>query len=71
MDRPDVQTMAMMQAFPNLMNFSKTGYGYEHYLVSTALAGSLADMDGNGIIDVAAPLTVQAVRCGSVQSGGA
>jgi hypothetical protein len=55
MDRPDVQTMAMMQVFPNLMNFSKTGYGYEHYLVSSALAGSDADQDGNGIIDEFAP----------------
>ncbi len=51
MDRPDVQTMAMMQAFPNLMQFSKTAYGYEHYLVSSALAGSPADQDGNGVID--------------------
>ena len=55
MDRPDVQTMAMMQAFPNLMNFSKTAYGYEHYLVSSALAGSAADADGNGVIDEFAP----------------
>jgi hypothetical protein len=55
MDRPDVQTMAMMQAFPNLMNFSKTAYGYEHYLVSSALAGSPADQDGNGVIDEFAP----------------
>ncbi|MEJ2310519.1 MAG: hypothetical protein P8Z78_14600 [Gammaproteobacteria bacterium] len=55
MDRPDVQTMAMMQAFPNLMNFSKTGYGYEHYLVSSALAGSPADVDGDGVIDEFAP----------------
>lgn len=55
MDRPDVQTMAMMQAFPNLMNFSKTGFGYEHYLVSSALAGSAADADGNGVVDRLAP----------------
>ena len=39
MDRPDVQTMAMMQAFPNLMNFSKAGYGYEHYLVAPPWPG--------------------------------
>jgi hypothetical protein len=55
MDRPDMQTMAMMQVFPNLMNFSKTAYGYEHYLVSSVLAGTAADTDGNGVIDEAAP----------------
>jgi len=55
MTRPDKQTMAMMQVFPNLMNFSKTAYGYEHYLVSSALAGTPADMDGNGVLDEAAP----------------
>jgi hypothetical protein len=55
MARPDVQTMAMMQVFPNLMNFSKTAYGYEHYLVSSALAGSSADSDGDGVIDEFAP----------------
>ena len=38
MGEPSLQTMAMMQAFPNLMNFSKSGYKYEHYLVSTELA---------------------------------
>ena len=43
--------MAMMQAFPNLMNFSKSRYMYEHYLVSTRLAGAPEDTDGNGIID--------------------
>ena len=55
MDRPDKQTMAMMQVFPNLMNFSKTAYGYEHYLVSSALAGTPADADGDGVIDEFAP----------------
>jgi hypothetical protein len=55
MDRPDAQTMAMMQVFPNLMNFSKGFYGFEHYLVSSALAGSPADADGNGVVDEFAP----------------
>jgi hypothetical protein len=50
-----LQTMAMMQAFPNLMNFSKMGYMYEHYLVSTALAGELEDQDGNGVLDEDVP----------------
>jgi hypothetical protein len=52
---PSKQTMAFMQAFPNLMNFSKADYKYEHYLVSTALAGSEDDLDGDGIIDRRAP----------------
>jgi hypothetical protein len=51
MSNPNKQTMAMMQAFPNLMNFSKAAYGYEHYLVSSALAGTRVDADGNGIVD--------------------
>jgi hypothetical protein len=54
---PSKQAMAMMQAFPNLMNFSKAAYGYEHYLVSSALAGTPADADSNGIIDKTAPFT--------------
>jgi hypothetical protein len=40
-----------MQAFPNLMNFSKTAYGYEHYLISSKLAGALEDSDSDGVID--------------------
>lgn len=49
--QPSRQAMAMMQAFPNLMNFSKTAYGYEHYLISSKLAGALEDADSNGVID--------------------
>jgi hypothetical protein len=52
---PNKQTMAFMQAFPNLMNFSKSDYKYEHYLVSTQLAGSDEDLNGDGIIDFRAP----------------
>ncbi len=73
MDRPDVQTMAMMQAFPNLMNFSKTAYGYEHYLVSSALAGSSADADGNGVIDAGSSYLFDmknAVNAGLMEFGG-
>jgi hypothetical protein len=54
MTRPDKQTMAMMHVFPNLLNFSKSGYMYEHYLVSTELAGEPEDADGNGILDAGA-----------------
>jgi len=45
---PSRQTMAMMQAFPNLMNFSKTAYGYEHYLVSSELSGVAGGPDTTG-----------------------
>ena len=71
MDRPDVQTMAMMQAFPNLMNFSKTAYGYEHYLVSSALAGTAADADGNGVIDEAVPYLFKMYDDDPMNSAGA
>ncbi len=56
MGQPSLQTMAMMQAFPNLMNFSKSGYMYEHYMVSSELAGELEDYDGNGIVDPDVPV---------------
>jgi hypothetical protein len=49
--QPSLQTMAMMQAFPNLMNFSKFEYKYEHYLISTELARAPEDPDGDGILD--------------------
>jgi len=55
---PNKQTMAFMQAFPNLMNFSKSDYKYEHFLVSTLLAGSDEDLDGDGIIDLNSPPTL-------------
>ena len=70
---PNKQTMAFMQAFPNLMNFSKSDYKYEHYLVSTALAGSDEDKDGNGIIDRKAPFLfdmLSAVNAGLEQFKG-
>jgi hypothetical protein len=51
MGQPSLQAMAMMQAFPNLMNFSKTAYGYEHYLISSAFAGALEDGNSDGVID--------------------
>ena len=67
MGNPSLQTMAMMQAFPNLMNFSKTGYQYEHYMVSSKLAGELEDSDGNGIIDPDAPFLFDML--GAVNAG--
>ncbi len=70
---PSRQTMAMMQAFPNLMNFSKTAYGYEHYLVSSALAGSSADADRNGVIDAGSSYLFDmknAVNAGLMEFGG-
>jgi hypothetical protein len=67
MSDPNKQTMAMMQAFPNLMNFSKSAYKYEHYLVSTELAGSDEDLDGNGIIDKKAPFLFDML--GAVNTG--
>ncbi len=75
MGDPSRQTMAMMQAFPNLMNFSKAAYGYEHYLVSTALAriGDGPDADGDGIIDQGADFTfdmLTAVNMGLEQFKG-
>jgi hypothetical protein len=45
---PNVQTMALMLIFPNLVYFDKGDFGYEHYLIA---AGSPFDLDGNGIID--------------------
>ncbi|MGE5152776.1 MAG: hypothetical protein ACM3ST_02060 [Bdellovibrio bacteriovorus] len=70
---PNKQTMAFMQAFPNLMNFSKSDYKYEHYLVSTQLAGSSEDLDGDGIIDPKAPFLfdmLSAVNAGLEQFKG-
>jgi hypothetical protein len=67
MSNPNKQTMAMMQAFPNLMNFSKAAFGYEHYLVSSVFAGTPADADGNGIIDPDAPF--QFDMLGAVNAG--
>ncbi|MEA3278723.1 MAG: hypothetical protein U9Q81_26170, partial [Pseudomonadota bacterium] len=67
MDRPDKQAMAMMMAFPNMMNFSKMGFMYEHYLVSTALAGAPEDGDGNGVIDEDAPFLFDML--GAVNTG--
>ncbi|MBK8978436.1 MAG: hypothetical protein IPM29_21250 [Planctomycetes bacterium] len=45
---PDVQTMALMLIFPNLVYFDKANFGYEHYLTRT---GSPFDVDDDGIID--------------------
>jgi hypothetical protein len=45
---PDVQTMALMQIFPNLVYFDKAGFGYEHYMTRT---GSIYDANGDGLID--------------------
>ncbi len=67
MSDPGKQTMAMMQAFPNLMNFSKSEFKYEHYLVSTQLAGADEDRDGNGIIDRKAPFNFDML--GAVNAG--
>jgi hypothetical protein len=75
---PSRQTMAMMQAFPNLMNFSKTAYGYEHYLVSSEFAGVPGGPDnlpdgGNGVIDVGSTYLFDmksAVDQGLIEFGG-
>ena len=67
MGQPSLQTMAMMQAFPNLMNFSKSGYQYEHYLVSTDLAGAPEDADHDGILDEGAPFLFDML--GAVNAG--
>lgn len=45
---PDVQTMALMLVFPNLIYFDKANFGYEHYLTKT---GSAYDANGDGIVD--------------------
>jgi hypothetical protein len=45
---PDVQTMALMQIFPNLVYFDKAAFGYEHYMTRT---GSAHDLNGDGLID--------------------
>jgi hypothetical protein len=45
---PDVQTMALMLVFPNLVYFDKAQFGYEHYLTRI---GSPFDVDEDGIID--------------------
>jgi hypothetical protein len=57
MSNPNKQTMAMMQAFPNLMNFSKAAYGYEHYLISSRFADTAWDADSNGIVDRTGPIS--------------
>ena len=46
---PDVQTMALMQIFPNLVYFDKADFGYEHYLTRDAARRSTPN--GDGIID--------------------
>lgn len=45
---PNRQSMAMMQIFPNLINFDKQSFGYEHYLIAS---DSPYDQDGDGRID--------------------
>lgn len=50
---PNVQTMALMQVFPNLVYFDKGMYGYEHYLTST---DSIWDADGDGLVDSGQPV---------------
>lgn len=50
---PGVQTMAMMQIFPNLVYFDKGRYGFEHYMCGT---DSPFDLDTDGIVDVDANL---------------
>jgi hypothetical protein len=49
---PEIQTMAMMLIFPNLVYFDKANYGYEHYLTRT---GSPWDANGDGVIDEGQP----------------
>ncbi|MEN8149434.1 MAG: hypothetical protein ABFS86_06400 [Planctomycetota bacterium] len=48
---PDVQTMALMQVFPNLVYFDKGSFGFEHFLVASHTGH---DTDSNGIIDAGA-----------------
>jgi hypothetical protein len=50
---PDRQAMAMMQIFPNMINFDKASYGYEHYMISSNLVE--LDADANGILDTGKP----------------
>jgi hypothetical protein len=45
---PDVQAMALMLIFPNLVYFDKGAFGYEHYLTKN---GSPFDANGDGMID--------------------
>ncbi|RKY19251.1 MAG: hypothetical protein DRQ55_11120 [Planctomycetota bacterium] len=45
---PDLQAMALMQIFPNLVYFDKGTFGYEHYLTRT---GSALDANGDGLVD--------------------
>ncbi len=49
---PRRQAMAMMQVFPNMLQFDKQTFGFEHYLVGT---GSPWDLNGDGIIDPGLP----------------
>ena len=50
---PGVQTMALMQIFPNLVYFDKGRFGFEHYMCGT---NSPFDTDGDGFVDVGANL---------------
>ena len=50
-DDPDRQTMAMMQIFPNMINFDKASYGYEHYMISSRENYVELDSDADGILD--------------------
>ncbi len=50
---PGRQAMAMMMLFPNLIQFDKQSFGFEHYLAGT---GSGRDADGNGIVDAGLPV---------------
>ncbi len=50
-ENPDKQAMAMMQIFPNMIQFDKAVYGYEHYLISAEERFKPWDANGDGILD--------------------
>jgi hypothetical protein len=67
---PNVQAMALMLIFPNLVYFDKANFGYEHYMIRT---NSPYDVDANGLIDAGADFNFDmfaAANAGLMQFAG-
>ena len=60
---PRRQAMAMMLLFPNMLQFDKQTFGFEHYLVGT---GSRWDPNKDGIIDAGLPFTFDMLKAANM-----
>lgn len=66
-ENPDKQAMAMMQIFPNMLQFDKAVYGYEHYMISSEERFKPWDTNGDGILD--SDVTFYFNRLAAAQAG--